>query len=255
MVVEQFEYRELLVQMTLRDLLLRYKQSVMGFGWAVLMPIVNTVIFTVIFARVAKLETPVAYPVFAFCGFWVWNAFAAALAFGSTALVSNSTLVTKVYFPREIFPFSAVFVCTVDFFVGILPLAVLMIWYQIPVGIHLLWLPLVFLVHTLFTVAMALLLSMANLFFRDVKYLVNIGLQVWMFATPVVYDIDTVTGKLGTVLRLNPMTPIVEGYRHVLLYNQAPPATLVTAGLVSLVAFFGGWLWFHRSEFKFAESV
>ena len=116
---EQLEYRELLYQMTLRDLLLRYKQTVMGFGWAVFMPLVNTAVFSVIFTRVAIIETPVPYPLFAFCGFLFWNFFASSLRFSVLSLTGNSNLVTKVYFPREIFPFSAVLVCLVDLAVGL----------------------------------------------------------------------------------------------------------------------------------------
>src|SRR5262245_33318637 len=115
---EQIDYRELLARMTARDLLIRYKQTVMGFGWAVFMPLVNTTVFSVIFTRVASLQTPVPYPVFAFCGLWVWNFFSSALRFSVTSLTSNANLVSKVYFPREIFPFSAVIVCLVDFAVG-----------------------------------------------------------------------------------------------------------------------------------------
>ena len=125
LVSEQWEYRELLVRMTARDLLLRYKQTVMGFGWAIFMPLVNTAVFSVIFTKVTRLETPVTpdgrplpYPVFAFCGLWVWNFFSAALRFSVTSLTSNPNLVTKVYFPREIFPFSAILVSLVDLVVG-----------------------------------------------------------------------------------------------------------------------------------------
>mgnify|MGYP000989468757 CR=1 FL=1 len=123
MLAERFDYRELLYQMTLRDLLLRYKQTVMGFGWAVFMPLVNTAVFSVIFMRVAPLPTPVPYPVFAFCGLWAWNFFASTLRFAVSSLTSNSNLVSKVYFPREIFPFSTVLVCLVDFLVSAVVLA------------------------------------------------------------------------------------------------------------------------------------
>ncbi len=234
MVLEQFEYRELLYQMTLRDLLLRYKQTVMGFGWAVFMPLVNTAVFSVIFTRVATLETPVPYPVFAFCGLWVWNFFAATLRFSVTSLSSNPALVSKVYFPREIFPFSAVIVGLVDFAVGSLVLVALMLWYQVPFGMHLFWLPVVIAVHVSFTAAVALILSMANLFYRDIKYLFEIVITVWMFATSVVYPVDRIGGKLGSVLRLNPMTPIVDAYRAVFLFDTAPPALFGATAVASV---------------------
>ena len=255
MVAEQIEYRELLRQMTVRDLLIRYKQTIMGFGWAVFMPLVNTAVFSVIFTRVADLQTPVPYPVFAYCGLWVWNFFASSLRFSVISLTSNANLVSKVYFPREIFPFSAVIVCLVDFAVGSVVLVALMIWYQVPVGLSLLWLPVVVAAHVIFTAAIALLLSMANLFYRDVKYLFEVVITVWMFATSVVYPVDRVGGTLGEVLRLNPMTPIIDAYRAVILMNSSPPIALGTAAAVAVALFGGAWLLFHRTEFQFAESI
>jgi lipopolysaccharide transport system permease protein len=252
---EQVEYRELLRQMTARDLLLRYKQTVMGVGWAVFMPLVNTAVFSVIFTRVAPLETPVAYPVFAFCGLWAWNFFASSLRFSVTSLTSNANLVSKVYFPREIFPFSSILVSLVDFVVGAAVLVALMIWFRVPVGPHLLWLPLVIVVHVIFTAAVALILSMANLFYRDVKYLFEVAITVWMFATSVVYPVDRIGGWLGAVLKLNPMTPIIDAYRSVLLLNAPPPAALAPAAGVAVVALLLGWLLFHRMEFEFAENI
>ncbi|HYN08742.1 MAG TPA: ABC transporter permease [Vicinamibacterales bacterium] len=255
MVAEQIEYRELLRQMTGRDLRVRYKQAVMGFGWAIFMPLVNTVLFSVIFTRVASIDTPVAYPLFAFCGLWVWNSFESALRFSVNSLTSNSNLVSKVYFPREIFPFSAILVSLVDFAVGSLVLITLMIWYHVPAGVNLLWLPIVLVVHFVFTAAVALVLALANLFYRDVKYLFEVMIKVWMFAAPVVYPVDRVEGTLGLLLRLNPMTPILEAYRSVLLLNSPPPAALGAAAALALLAFVGAWLMFHRLEFRFAEYI
>ena len=252
---EQIQYRELLLQMTRRDLLLRYKQTIMGFGWAVFMPLVNTAVFSIIFTRVAPLQTPVPYPIFAFCGLWAWNFSSSALRFSVTSLTSNANLVSKVYFPREVLPFSAVIICLVDFAVGSIVLIALLVWYQLPVGMSLLWLPAVVAVHVVLTTGLALLISMANLFYRDVKYLFEIVITVWMFATSVVYPVDGVGGTLGIVLRLNPMTPIIDSYRAVLLLNAAPPALLGGAAILSVLILLGGWLFFHRAEFQFAESI
>ena len=255
MVAEQAEYRELLFLMTLRDLLLRYKQAVMGFAWALLMPLVNTAVFSVIFTRVAKLDTPVPYPVFAFCGLWVWNFFASSLRFSVTSLTANANLVSKIYFPREIFPFSATIVCFVDFVVGAVVLIALMVWYQVPVGPNIAWLPVVIAVQLAFTMALALLLAMANLFYRDVKYIFEVAITLGMFATSVVYPVDRIGGVLGAVLGLNPMTGIVDAYRAVLLLNSPPPIQFWGAGVVSVFALTFCWLLFHRLEFRFAESI
>src|SRR5262245_15082342 len=133
MVSEQVEFRELLFQMVRRDLLIRYKQSIMGFGWAIFMPLLNTAIFSVVFMRVAPIDVGVPYPLFAFSGLLAWNLTAMACRFSTTSLTSNPNLVTKVYFPREIFPFSAVIVSAVDTLVGAIVLVGMLIYYQVPV--------------------------------------------------------------------------------------------------------------------------
>lgn len=253
---EQLDSRELLYQLTLRDLKLRYKQTVMGFGWAVFMPLLNTVLFSVIFMRVAPLDTAVPYPVWAYCGLAAWNFFGSAVRFATGSLASNLHLVTKVYFPREVLPLSAVLVCAADFLVSSLVLVALMWWYHVVPGAALLWLPLVLLVHSCFTVAVSLVFSMANLFYRDVKYLVEALLSGWMFATSVVYPVDQIGGRLGQVLALNPMTPLIDAYRDVVLFNRAPsPAGFAYVTGLSVLLLGASWLSFHRAEFKFAESI
>ena len=256
MLTEQYQYRELLYQMIKRDLLLRYKQTAMGVGWAVFMPLVNTAVFAVVFTRVAPIETGVPYPVFAFTGLAAWNFLASSLRFAIASLTSNPNLVTKVYFPREMFPFSTTLVSLLDFGVSLAVLVVLMAWYQVPPTVYLLYLPVVLAVHILFTLGMCLILAMANLFYRDVKYLFEILLTVWMFLSSVLYPISLVGGRTAAVMQLNPMTPILDGYRAVLLYGQSPfSAAFVWAGVFALGLFFTAWVVFHRAEFQFAESI
>ena len=256
MLREQHDYRELLYQMTRRDLLLRYKQTIMGFGWAVFMPVINTILFSVVFMRVAPINVGVPYPVFAYTGLLAWNFFASSLRFSVSSLTANINLVAKVYFPREIFPFSAVIVSAVDFAVGAILLVAMMAYYRVVPTSAILFLPVVIAVQIVLTAAVALLLAMANLFYRDVKYLFEVVITVWMFATSVLYPVDRVTGWAGTVLRLNPMTPIVDAYRSVLLRGQLPPmAPMAVTALVSVVLLGSVWLLFHRSEFQFAEYI
>jgi lipopolysaccharide transport system permease protein len=256
MVQEQIQYRGLLYRVTARDLLLRYKQTVMGFGWAIFMPLLNTLIFSVIFTRVAPIHTDVPYPVFAYCGFWAWNLTASSLKFAVNSLTSNTNLVTKVYFPREVLPVSAVIVSLVDFAVAGAVLVVFMVYYRIPVGLSIVSLPLVILIQLIFTTAIALLLAMWNLFFRDIKYLFEVVIVVWMFATSVVYPATLVGGRLGTVLQLNPMTPIIEAYRAILLRAEWPAmGPMAAVGAFSTLLLMWAWLVFHRAEFKFAENV
>lgn len=254
-VTEQWEYRELFLRMTLRDLQLRYKQSVMGFGWAVFMPIVNTAIFSIIFMRVAPIDVGVPYPVYAFCGLVAWNFFASALRFSVVSLTANPSLVTKLYFPREIFPFSAVAISLVDFAVACLALVALMVYFAVAPGWTIVLLPLVMLVQVLFTAAIALVLAMGNLFYRDVKYLFEIVISVWMFASSVVYPVDRVGGTLGTLMALNPMTHLIDAFRAVVVHGDPPGAGFAVTAVVTVAAFIGAWLLFHASEFAFAESI
>ena len=256
MVAELVEYRELLTQMTRRDLILRYKQTIMGFGWAVFMPLVNTAVFSIIFTRVAPIDTGVAYPLFAYCGLLAWNFSASSMRFSVNSLVSNLNLVTKVYFPRELFPLSSMLVGVVDLLVGALVLIGLMIYYGIGPSPMLVWLPVVMLVQMIFTMGVSLFLAMANLFYRDVKYLFEVIITVWMFATSVVYPIERLSGRLHTVAMLNPMTPIIDGYRSILLFHRSPfDLPFLGATIVSVLCLGVAWVTFHRAEFRFAENV
>jgi len=253
---EQADYRELLYRMTARDLLLRYKQTAMGFAWAVFMPLINTVVFSIVFTQVAKIDTPVPYPLYAYCGLAAWNFFASSLRFAVTSLTGNGNLVSKVYFPREIFPFSAVIVCLVDFGVSSILLAVMMTYYGVWPGVSILFLPVVLLIQIMFTAGIALLLSMANLFYRDVKYLFELIITVWMFASSVLYPLDQLQGRLAMVAKLNPMTAIIDGYRAALFgLPLHSPATLAGATLLSALTLLAAWVVFHRSEYRFAENL
>jgi len=256
MLTEQMQYRELLYEMTRRDLLIRYKQTIMGFGWAVFMPLVNTAVFSVIFTRVAPIDTPVPYPLFAYCGLLAWNFSASTLRASVASLTSNAGLVTKIYFPREIFPFSAMLVALVDLAVGSTVLIALMIWYRIPPAPSIVFLPLIVLVHIVLTAAVSLFVAMANLFYRDVKYIFEVVITLWMFATSVLYPVRGMTGRLGVLLRLNPMSAIIDGYRDVIFGGSGPDwSSLAGAGVVSVLLLLTVWVQFHRSEFEFAERI
>ena len=248
--------RDLLRAFGARDLLVRYRQALLGVGWTVLSPLLNVLVFSLIFTRVAPIDTGVPYPVYVYAGLWPWTFFAASLRGATVSLSGNASLVTKVYFAREVLPFSAVLVALVDFAVAGVLLAMLMLWYRVPVGITALFLPVIVLVHVLFTTGLALLLSVANLYWRDTRHVIEAILTVWMFATSVVYPVERVGGRIGTVLALNPMTPIIDAYRDVLLYGRMPqPTPFAYAALVALLVFFVAWYRFHRSELHFAERA
>lgn len=256
MVREQAEYVELLRAIIRRDLSLRYRNAAMGFAWAVFTPLLQVIIFTLVFTRVAPLETGLPYPVYAYAGLVAWTMFASALRAAASSLTANPDLVTKVYFPREVLPFSAVLVALVDFAVASVVMAALMVYYDVPVGWSVLFLPVVVVVHVVFTAGVALIVAMGHLFYADVKYIFELVLLLWMFASSVLYPIDRVGGTLGVVMRLNPMTPIIDAYRDVVLRNTLPAAgPFLTVVALSLLTLLAGWLLFHRAEFRFAEEI
>ena len=250
------DYRELLWLMTRRDIVIRYRKAALGFAWAIFTPVMNMIVFTIVFNRVARIETDIPYPIFAYAGLLPWNLFSSSLKSAIGSLVTNKGLVTKVYCPREIFPLSGILVALVDFFVGASVLAVLMVYYQIAPTTTALFLPVILIVQLMFTAGLGLLLAVANLYFRDVKYIFDVVLALWMFATPVVYPVRGIGGLAGALIQANPMTPIIDGYRAVLLRGEMPDMVPFTAAaFVSFVLCVGSWIVFHRTEYTFAENI
>jgi ABC-type polysaccharide/polyol phosphate export permease len=214
------------------------------------------VVFTVVFNRVARIETDFPYPVFAYAGLLPWNLFSSSLKAAIGSLVSNKGLVSKVYCPRELFPLSGILVAGVDFLVGWTVLALLMIYYSIAPSWTILFFPVILLVQVMFTTGLGFLLAIGNLYFRDVKYIFEVGLSLWMFATPVVYPVRGIGGLTSIIVNANPMTPIIDGYRSVLLRGQLPdPVPFAVATCLSVLLCAVGWVVFHRAEYTFAENI
>ena len=276
MVQELVQYRELLWQMVLRDIRIRYKQAVMGFGWALLMPLLIVGAGCLVKIALARASGDgVDLPRVA--GMSVkalgWAFFAGALGFAANSLVSNMTLVTKVYFPRELFPLSAVLTQLFDTMIGGVFLAVLLVIFaHVGPSWGLLWIPLLLIILVAQTAAAALFFSCANVFFRDVKYIVQVLLTFGIFFTPVFYEPELFGPTGAQLMMLNPLSPALEGLRlaiveqHNLMYPVVAqldnvqiwiwhPAYLLYAGLVAVVGLVLAWLIFHRSEFIFAEYI
>jgi ABC-type polysaccharide/polyol phosphate export permease len=253
---ELFSQRELLFELAARDLRIRYKQTLLGAAWALFTPLVMMLVFTQIFARVAKIDTgDVPYPIFVYCGLLPWQFFSGSLKGSVESLTRNSRLVTKIYMPREVFPLAQILSSFVDFLVAGVVLAGLMAWYGYPPKWTMLALPLVVLVQFQIIVGLSLLLSMANLFYRDVKYIFEVVLLMWMFATSVVYPIR-LDGRWGSILALNPMTPVIDAYRSTLLLGELPDAAgFGYAAAVGLALVVVAFRWFHESEYLFAENI
>lgn len=277
MVRELWQYRELLGQMVLRDVRIRYKQAVMGFGWALFMPLLIVAAGCLVKIALGRASgNSVDLPRVA--GMSVkalaWAFFAGAVGFAANSLVSNMTLVTKVYFPRELFPLSAVVTQLIDTCVGGVFLGLLLaIFSQVQPGWSWLWVPILVVELVLLTAAAALIFSCGNVFFRDVKYIVQVLLTFGIFFTPVFYEPE-LFGPCGAhLMMLNPLSPILEGLRLAIVEQRSlfqslaivqPDGTsiqiwhvgyLIYASVFSLLSFFGAWLLFHRSEFSFAEYI
>lgn len=253
---ELIEHHELLYFLTLKEVRIRYKQSIIGVGWALFMPVASMVIFTFVFTRVATLATDVPYPVFSYCGLLPWNLFAQGIATSTRSLVANINLVTKVYMPRIAFPIAAVLSKIPDFFVGFVFVLVLMKYYEISFPWTMLWLPVILSVQLLFTLGLSFLLSMGHLYYRDVDFVMQVVIQLWMYVTSVLYPLKSSDPTLQFFINLNPMTPVIDAYRDVLLRGSSPRFdTFVPAALCSVGVFLLGAYLFRKFEFQFAEYI
>ena len=255
---EIFEYRDLLWMLTLRDIKIRYKQTMMGFVWAIFMPIIAVCAGIVIKKAIAVVaQRPLGIEDIITISIKVlpWTFFVSSIRFAVQSLVGNSDLVSKIYFPRAVLPFSSILACFFDFSIAAFVLTVILVILKIGVSIYLLWLPIVLLFLFTFTFGLSLLLSAANLFFRDVKYIVEIILMFGIFFTPVFYDAE-IFGNLKTLLLLNPMGSILESLNQAVVLKRMPDLIwLGYAGACSFLMFYLGMVVFYKKEQLFAENI
>jgi lipopolysaccharide transport system permease protein len=254
---ELSSHRGLLISWVIRDIKVRYKQSLMGAGWAILQPLSATLIFAVIFSRFVRVDTEgIPYPIFYYSALLPWTFFNSSITFGVSSLVSNMSLVTKIYFPREILPLSAVLASMVDFFIASLIFVGMMVFYQVPLNASLICVPLLLLIQIVFTLGVVLLASAMNVFYRDVRFVVPLGLQLWMYLTPIIYPLSMVPPQFRAVYMLNPMASIIDSYRRIILLGEWPSFPyLVLGGLVSVVLLIIAYWYFKRSEAVFADII
>jgi lipopolysaccharide transport system permease protein len=254
---ELWRYRELIFFLTWRDIKVRYKQAVLGVAWAVLQPILTVLIFTVIFG--VLLGTPsegLPYPLFAFSAMLPWQLFASALQRSSVSLVGNANLITKIYFPRLAIPLSTVFSALVDFGISLVVLLLVMIYYQHLPGLNSLWLVPIILLTLLTALAVGLWLSALNVQYRDVQHMVPFIIQVWMYASPIVYPIETIpAGIWRSLYGLNPMVGVIQGFRWALLGGNPPDVTMLISVVVVILLLVSGLYYFRRMEKTFADIV
>jgi lipopolysaccharide transport system permease protein len=254
---ELWRYRELIFFLTWRDIKVRYKQAVLGIAWAILQPLLTVFIFTVIFGVLLKTPSQdIPYPLFSLTALLPWQLFATALQRSSVSLVGNANLLTKIYFPRLAIPLSAVMAALVDFGVSFIVLIIVMIYYQYWPGWNILWLPLLVILALLTALSVGLWLSALNVQYRDIQHMVPFIIQVWMYASPIVYPIETIPeGIWRWLYGLNPMVGVIQGFRWALLGGDPPDITLVFSVGMVLILLISGLYYFRRMEKTFADIV
>ncbi|MFL6198019.1 MAG: ABC transporter permease [Thermoanaerobaculia bacterium] len=254
---ELWEYRELLWFLVWRDVKVRYKQTVLGAGWAILQPVATMIVFSLFFGRLARMPSDgLPYPVFSFAGLVPWTFFSQGLSQSANSLVGSHNLITKVYFPRLAIPIATVLAGLVDFALAFLVLLVLMLVYGIVPGPEVLALAPLLLLALVTALGAGLWLSALNVQFRDVRYIVPFLTQLWLFLTPIAYPSSLLGEPWRTVYGLNPMAGVVEGFRWALLGTGEPPGAMLAASVLAALALLAsGALYFRRTERTFADVI
>jgi lipopolysaccharide transport system permease protein len=255
---ELWQFRELIYFFIWRDVKIRYKQTALGAAWAVLQPLLMMVVFTVFFGRMAGLSSgDLPYPLFAFAGLLPWTFFATAMASSANSVVASERLVTKVYFPRLAIPISAVGAATVDFLIAFGMLGLLMAWFGVAPSPGLLLAPLIFAVIFLAALGIGTALAALTVAYRDFRYVIPFLVQVWMFATPTVYMLPgaRVSGGLGALLALNPMTSLIQSFRAACLGGPIPWAGFAASTACVVVVLLAGCFYFRKVEDRFADII
>ena len=252
-----YRTRDLLRAWTARNIRARYQQSALGWLWAVLQPAAQVVIFSLVFTFFVPIDTgDIPYPVFSYVAVVPWTLLAASLPDMTDSLVANMGLVTKIYFPREVLPIAAMSARLIDFGIAAGLLVILIIFFRVPINVvGWLYLPVILVIQLMLIVGLGLACAALNVFFRDVRSLLVLGLQLWFYASPIIYPVTMVPEQLRTLYFLNPMAGLIEGYRAVLLYAKLPGNYLILSAVVSFVVFIAGYWLFKRVEFQFADIV
>ena len=246
---------DLLLAWTSRIIRARYQQSVLGILWAIIQPAATVAIFSIVFTRIVAIETSgVPYVLFSFVTLVPWTLFAASLTDVVGSVADNMNLVAKVYFPRELLGLGAILARLVDFSIAAGVLIGLMIYFGIPLfRTAWLYLPLVVAIQLALALGLGLAGAALNVFYRDIKHVVALALQLWIYASPVIYPVSSVPARLRTLYFLNPMVAVVDAYREILLHGRAPDAHLLWSGCIAFSALLAGYWYFKRLEFEFAD--
>ncbi len=252
-----WRYRDLLWFLMLRDVQVRYKQTVLGAAWAVIQPLAMMAVASVFFGRLLGVaaKVPVPYPIFFFSGMIAWTFFSGAVAAASMSLVNNAAMLRKIYFPRLIVPVASIGVPAIDLIVSALVLVAMMIWYDVPVTWQLMLLPALSATMIAAALGVGLLLAALNVAYRDFRYVVPFMLQLWFFVTPVIFPVTIVPVQWQWLLQLNPMGGTIEAFRAAILGASINYAAWALSMFASCILLFLGLIYFHRTERRFADVV
>jgi lipopolysaccharide transport system permease protein len=253
-----WRYRELFYFLAWRDILVRYKQTVIGIAWSIVRPVLTMIVFTIIFGKLAKLPSEgVPYPILVFAAMLPWQFFASSLSESSNSLIGNANLLSKIYFPRIVMPTSVVIVSLVDFFISFVILGILMVWYQFIPDWRIITLPFFLMLALFASLGFGLLLASLNVKYRDFRYIVPFIVQFGLYISPVGFSSSIVPGKWRLLYSINPMVGVIDGFRWALLGENIQiywPGFFLSIVLTMLV-FFYGLRYFRKTERTFADVI
>lgn len=253
---EVWRYRDLLYLLTMRDISARFRQSVIGYGWAIFRPLMTAAIFTLVFSVFVKIDTEVPYPIFAFAGLMPWMYFSNSLAGVTSSVVDGSALLTKVYFPRLVLPLAKVAVGLVELVLQFIVLIGMMLFYSYTPGPQILLLPVFVVVMIVTALAFGIWLTALNVKYRDIAMAVPFLIQIWMYLCPIVYPISMVPDQYKGVYALNPMVGVIEGFRWALLGSEAPSWKMMAVSLIVMMfILMSGIAYFRKVETTFADII
>ena len=252
-----YKSRQLLLELVKREIKARYKQSVLGYAWVFLVPLINLTVLTIVFSFLLRVPTGgVPYPIFLLVGLVPWTFTANAISAATSSLVSNSSLITKIYLPREIFPIASILSKMVDLLLSIIILVIFMIFFGVSLHLTILLVPVIFVLQMVLIIGVSLILSSLNVFFRDVENILGVLLTVWMYLTPILYPSELIPQKFLLIFNLNPMMAIVNSYRNVVLYGVLPPwQSFIYSAIFSLFLFIFGYIIFRQRSKYFADVI
>lgn len=249
-------YRELMYFLTWREIKVRYKQTLLGAAWAIIQPFFMMVVFTLFFGKLAKVPSEgLPYPLFNYAALLPWTLFAEGITRSSTSLVQDAILVRKVYFPRLVMPLSGILSPLIDFAIAFTILIGMMFYYGYSPSVQILWLPLFIILVLITALGVGLWLSAINVKYRDVRYVIPFVIQLWLFASPVVYSSNLLPEKFQIVYGLNPMAGVIEGFRWALLGTKPPGSLIAISVIIVIVISISGAFYFRRSEKTFADVI